>query len=74
MSRIKTWAAVAGAFVLALVAAFWRGRSAGRQGAQNERAKDTLDAIERGRDAVRDGRAGGGTPDERLRQNDGRWM
>ena len=74
MSRIKTWAAVAGAFVLALVAAFWRGRSAGRQGVQNEQARDTLDAIERGRDAVRDGRAGGGTPDERLRQNDGRWM
>jgi hypothetical protein len=29
--------------------------------------------MEAGRDAVDDGRAAGGSPDERIRDNDGRW-
>jgi hypothetical protein len=74
MTRIKTWLAVAGAVVLAVVAAFFRGRSAGREGLKDEQAGDTLDRLEKGREAVQRGRDGGGTPDERVRQNDGRWM
>jgi len=47
-----------------------------RQGVQNERNKrnaDELEAQERGRKAVRDGRNSGNTPDERVRNNDGLW-
>ena len=63
-----------GAIIVAAALAYLGGQ---RRGTQNEKAKrdaETLERLERGRDAVRDGRAGGGTPDERLRQNDGRWM
>jgi hypothetical protein len=74
MTRIKTWLAVAGALVLAVVAAFFGGRRSGKEDLRNERAGDTLDALEQGRDAVQAGRDSGGTPDERLRQNDGRWL
>lgn len=74
MTRIKAWMAVAGALVLAVVAAFFGGRKSGREDLRNEQAGDTLDAIKRGREAVQDGRDSGASPDDRLRQNDGRWM
>lgn len=74
MTRIKAWLAIAGAVVLAVAGAFLRGRSAGRKGLRDEQAGDTLDALERGREAVQDGRDSGATPDDRLRQNDRRWL
>ena len=74
MTRIKAWLAVAGAIVLAVAAAFFGGRKAGKEGLRNEQAGDTLDAIKRGREAVQAGRDSGATPDDRVRQNDGRWM
>ena len=74
MTRIKAWLAVAGAIVLAVAAAFFGGRRSGKEDLRNEQAGDTLDALERGRDAVQAGRDSGATLDDRVRQNDGRWM
>ena len=74
MTRIKAWLAIAGAIVLAVVAAFFGGRRSGREDLRDEQAGDTLGAIKRGRDAVQAGRDSGAAPDDRVRQNDGRWL
>jgi len=57
--------------IIAVVLAFLRGKSAGRKGAQHDAMRDTLDRVEKGRDAVRDGR--GRDPANRLRDNDDKW-
>ena len=57
----------------AVVAALVLGRWQGAQNERNNRNADELEAQERGRKAVRDGRASGNTPDERVRNNDGMW-
>lgn len=62
--------AAIGAFVASLVAAWFGGR-------KSQKAKqhaDTIKRTERGREAVQRGRDSGGTPADRLRDNDGRWM
>ncbi|RWR08540.1 hypothetical protein [Paenirhodobacter populi] len=47
IAKLKTWAAIAGAFVLALVAAFWRGRAQGSAAAQSiMKKKDAANARE----------------------------
>jgi hypothetical protein len=47
LGRIKLWLAVAGAFVLALGAAYWRGRSAADAAAERERLEDYVDTRKR---------------------------
>ncbi len=47
-----------------------KGRSEGRTEAQTEAMKDANERVQKGRDAVRDGR--GDDPAERLRRNDGK--
>ena len=48
------------------------GKRAGKREAERDAMEDKSKRVERGRDAVRDGR-GTGDPAERLRRNDGRW-
>ena len=47
MGRIKLWLAAAGAFVLALGAAYWRGRSAAGAAAERERIEDYVETRKR---------------------------
>lgn len=47
LKRIKLWLAVAGAFVLALGAAYWRGRSAAGAAAERERLEDYVETRQR---------------------------
>lgn len=54
---------------------FWgrvEGEREGKQEAERDAMEDKSKRVERGRDAVRDGR-GAGDPSDRLRRNDGRW-
>lgn len=46
--------------------------SEGRKEAENDAAQDTIERVEKGREAVRDGRDVG-DPADRLRKNDGLW-
>ena len=51
-------------------------RTARREGAEKQRAKDadeTLKRVARGQQAVTRGRSSGDTPADRLRGNDGKW-
>lgn len=57
--------------IVAVALAYFRGKSAGKKGAEHDAMQDTLDRVQKGRDAVRDGR--GRNPADRLRENDGRW-
>ena len=47
LGRIKLWLAAAGAFVLALGAAYWRGRSAADAAAERERLEGYVDTRKR---------------------------
>lgn len=48
------------------------GKRTGKREAERDAMEDKSKRVERGRDAVRDGR-GVGDPADRLRRNDGRW-
>lgn len=48
------------------------GERTGKREAEHDATEDKNNRVERGRDAVRDGR-GAGDPADRLRRNDGRW-
>jgi uncharacterized protein HemX len=45
-------------------------RNQGREDAHNDQTADTLDRLKKAQDAKRDS---DGTPDERVRRNDGQW-
>lgn len=47
MARIKLWLAAAGAFLVALGAAYWRGRSAADAAAERERLDDYVETRKR---------------------------
>jgi hypothetical protein len=71
---VRWWRVAAGALVaLAVVLARRQGRRDGRREAENDALRDAQTRVERGRQAVRDGRDGGKSADQRLRDNDGRW-
>ena len=57
---------------LLLIIAFFA-RKSGKEAAENDALKDLNKRMEQGRDAVRDGRDSGLSPDERVRRNDGRF-
>jgi uncharacterized membrane-anchored protein YhcB (DUF1043 family) len=48
------------------------GKHEGKREAERDAMEDRNERVERGRDAVRDGR-GAGDPADRLRRNDGDW-
>lgn len=63
--------------VLAVIGAFWGGQRKARKETER-RVKNELDAdkarrLDAGREAVGHGRSSGADPDERMRENDGRW-
>jgi uncharacterized membrane-anchored protein YhcB (DUF1043 family) len=76
MADLLIWLVAAlgavGGIVLGRVWGRVEGKSVGKQEAERDAMEDKSERIERGRDAVRDGR-GAGDPAERLRRNDGRW-
>lgn len=47
MARIKIWLVAGGAFVIALGAAYWRGRSTEAAAAERERLEDYVDTRKR---------------------------
>lgn len=47
LTRIKLWLAAAGAFLVALGAAYWRGRSAAGAAAERERLDDYVETRKR---------------------------
>jgi dienelactone hydrolase len=47
LTRIKLWLAAAGAFLVALGAAYWRGKSAGADAAERERLDDYVETRRR---------------------------
>lgn len=47
MARIKLWLAAAGAFLVALGAAYWRGRSTEAAAAERERLEDYVETRKR---------------------------
>lgn len=70
-SRLYRALAAAGAFLLLVGAAVLKIRSNVKREVERDVMEDTLDRVQKGRDAVRDGR--GSDPAERLRKNDGKW-
>ena len=64
---------IAASAIIGVVVAFMTGRSKGKKDEQNKAMRQTQERVEKGRDAVRDGRASGDSPAERLRGNDGQW-
>lgn len=48
------------------------GEREGKREAERDAIEDKNNRVERGRDAVRDGRSAG-DPADRMRRNDGRW-
>lgn len=76
MADLLIWLFVAlGAVAGVVLGRVWgrvEGERAGKREAERDAIKDKNNRVERGRDAVRDGR-GAGDPADRLRRNDGRW-
>ena len=67
--------AVLGAVGSVVLGRLWgrvEGKRKGKREAERDAMEDRNKRVERGRDAVRDGR-GAGDPADRLRRNDGRW-
>ena len=76
MADLLIWLVAAmgavGGVVLGRIWGRVEGKRAGKREAERDAMEDKNKRIERGRDAVRDGR-GAGDPTERLRRNDRRW-
>lgn len=76
MAEFLIWLVAAlgavGGVVLGRVWGREEGERAGKREAERDAMEETIGRVERGRDAVRDGR-GAGDPADRLRRNDGNW-
>ena len=76
MADLLIWLVAAlGAVGGIILGQFWgrvEGKRVGKREAERDAMEDKNKRVERGRDAVRDGR-GAGDPADRLRRNDGRW-
>jgi uncharacterized membrane-anchored protein YhcB (DUF1043 family) len=76
MADLLIWLVAAigavGDVVLGRVSGRVEGKRAGKREAERDAMEDKSKRVERGRDAVRDGR-GAGDPADRLRRNDGNW-
>ena len=72
----EIWAAVVGFFLDKVWGEFlrWRERHQAKKEARLEDLEDEKRRLEEGREAVAKGRDSGKSPDERLRDNDGRWL
>jgi uncharacterized membrane-anchored protein YhcB (DUF1043 family) len=76
MADLLIWLVAAlgavGGVVLGRVWGRVEGKRTGKQEAERDAMEDKSERVERGRDAVREGRDAG-DPADRLRRNDGRW-
>lgn len=76
MAEFLIWLFVAlGAVAGVVLGRVWGrvdGKRTGKREAERDAMEDKSKRVERGREAVRDGR-GVGDPADRLRRNDGRW-
>ena len=76
MAELLIWLVAAlgavGGVVLGRLWGHAEGKRAGKREAESDAIEDKNKRVERGQDAVRDGR-GAGDPADRLRRNDGRW-
>ena len=76
MADLLIWLVAAlgavGGVVLGRVWGRVEGERAGKREAERDAIEDKNNRVERGRDAIRDGRSAG-DPAERLCRNDGRW-
>ncbi len=76
MAELLIWLVAAlgtvGGVFLGRVWGHAEGERAGKREAERDAMEDRNKRVERGRDAVRDGRDGG-TPADRLRDNDNAW-
>jgi len=76
MADLLIWLVAAfgavGGVVLGRVWGRVEGKREGKREAEQDAIEDKSKRVERGRDAVRDGRDAG-DPADRLRRNDGRW-
>jgi uncharacterized membrane-anchored protein YhcB (DUF1043 family) len=76
MAEFLIWLVAAlgavGGVVLGRIWGRVEGERAGKREAERDAMEDRNKRVERGRNAVRDGR-GAGDPAERLRRNDGNW-
>lgn len=76
MADLLIWLVAAlgaiGGVVLGRVWGRVEGERAGKREAEHDAMEESIGRVERGRDAVRDGR-GAGDPADRLRRNDGNW-
>ena len=76
MADLLIWLVAAlgavGGVVLGRVWGRVEGERAGKREAERDAMEGKNKRVERGRDAVRDGRSAG-DPADRLRRNDGRW-
>ena len=77
MADLLIWLVAAlgavGGVVLGRVWGRAEGERAGKREAERDAMEETIGRVERGRDAVRDGRGDGDPADRRLRRNDGAW-
>jgi len=75
MAEFLIWLVAAlgalGGLVLGRIWGRVEGKRRGKREAERDAYEDTLGKLEKGRQAVRDGR--NSDPAERLRRNDGRW-
>ena len=62
-----------GAALAAIIAAFGLGQRSGEKKANGKASEKQIKQEKSGRDALRDGRDSGLSPDDRLRRNDGNW-
>ncbi|MFE3838589.1 hypothetical protein [Pseudogemmobacter sonorensis] len=62
-----------GAAIIAALVAWLRGRAAGRRDAQSRTDRQTLERTEAGRAAAQEAAADPRTPEQIIRDNDGRW-
>ena len=76
MADLLIWLVAAlgavGSMVLGRLWGRAEGECVGKREAERDAIEDKNKRVERGRDAVRDGRSAG-DPADRLRRNDGRW-
>ncbi|WP_139306062.1 hypothetical protein [Paracoccus sanguinis] len=76
MADLLIWLVAAlgavGGVVLGRVWGRAEGESVGKREAERDAMEDKSKRVERGRDAIHDGRRAG-DPADRLRRNDGRW-
>ena len=73
LRRVGLWLSAAATAIVAVLLALGRAERRGEHNAKAEADADTLERTEAGRAAVRDGRASGATPTERVHDNDGHW-